>query len=64
MYIFFNYDTSAFIQEIKAEKKYIYEPYFTTNNHLIILNMLEFFTGTIQSYSTIVSFLIIFLRDV
>jgi hypothetical protein len=57
MYPFFNYDTykeERIIQEIKNEKEYIYAPYFTTNNHLLILNLSEFFPGTIQFYGTIV----------
>ena len=42
------------MKEEKVEKEYIYAPYFTTNNHLLILNLSEFFPGTIQFYGTIV----------
>ena len=58
VYPFFNYDTyieEKVIEDIKLnEKEYSYAPFFTTNNHLLILNLSDNFPGSIQFFGTIV----------
>jgi hypothetical protein len=58
VYPFFNYETyieEKLKEDIKLnEKEYSYAPFFTTNIHLLILNLSDNFPGSIQFFGTTV----------